>query len=133
MVTFDGVRYDCQGQGDFVLVKGTSGLQIQAKFTKPSENWDVTLTTGVARKADKDAPTIALTVTEENEVANVSLFVNGTYHPRSDWYEDEYYKVIKSDRTCFVLVKASNITVRAQLEFFGLPYLNAFVSLPRVP
>jgi len=50
MATFDGLGYDCQGEGEFVLVKDLvagSSLEIQARFRPPSSNSRVTVTTGV--------------------------------------------------------------------------------------
>ena len=39
IVTYDGLRYSCQGQGDHILAKSLdSGFELQGKFKKPFDN-----------------------------------------------------------------------------------------------
>jgi VCBS repeat-containing protein len=51
--TFDGLRYDFQGKGDFILVKALdSDLEVQVRQTTWSQNTATTLNTGLATVVD---------------------------------------------------------------------------------
>jgi len=67
-VTFDNLKYDCQGQGEFVIAmsKGSDPLAIHGRFVKRfSHKAKPTVTGSLAIKVLEDVPTIHVTVPDE--------------------------------------------------------------------
>jgi hypothetical protein len=122
LVTFDGLSYDCQGHGDFVLIKGSSGLQVQARFEKPSPLQTFSFARGIATRSDAAASVIQISLNSANAL---ELLVNGTKTNVAAGYEDEHYRVAPSANRIFM--KASNVTVGVQNYWAAL---NVYVSLP---
>jgi hypothetical protein len=81
LVTFNGLKYDCQGQGEFTLMKSLNDMmeskfELQARFEKFSTK-TVTVTRSIAVK-EEGAPTIQLNVPAAyDKQCPVSLFVDG--------------------------------------------------------
>jgi von Willebrand factor type D domain len=131
-VTSDGLRHSCQAQGDFVLLKAPSGLQIQAQFTKKSDL--VSLVTGIAMRGDSSAHTIAdvvATDAEGNEGKPTTLLVDGTRRNNTNYYEDDYYRVRITGNRHDLTMKATNVTVRAEFWNPGFRHLDVHVVLPQ--
>ena len=81
MVTFDGVKYDCQGEGEFTLMKtvdlGSNGrpkFEVQGRFASLDRR-RITVTRGLAVR-DEGTPTIQLSVPSRyDKQCPVDLFV----------------------------------------------------------
>lgn len=82
IVTFDGVKYDCQGEGEFTLIKsldgdGGSKFEIQGRFVRFQSNRRVTVTRGVAIK-DEGVPTVQIDVPDSyDKQCPIDLYVGG--------------------------------------------------------
>jgi glutaredoxin-related protein len=130
MVTFDGLRYSCQAKGDFILVKSSSGLQVQARFTQ--KNPQISLATGIAVSAGAAAPTIEISISQAGGL-DLELFVGGTKQNFSGGYEDEYYTVTTSESGGNrVYVKATKVAVHADVLLRSVfKHFSTTVSLPQ--
>jgi len=67
-VTFDNLKYDCQGHGEFVIAmsKGSDPLAIHGRFVRRfSSNPKPTVTSSVAIKVLDDVPTIQVSVPDQ--------------------------------------------------------------------
>eukprot|EP00178_Gracilaria_changii_P026532 TRINITY_DN816_c0_g1_i11.p1 TRINITY_DN816_c0_g1~~TRINITY_DN816_c0_g1_i11.p1 ORF type:complete len:1211 (-),score=140.56 TRINITY_DN816_c0_g1_i11:149-3781(-) len=81
--TFDGLSYDCQASGEFILVRSQSlGLEIQARYSGPSPQGSVTK--GLVWQ-QVGYPIVQMSITEvEGSLSTlvdrcpISLYVNGT-------------------------------------------------------
>jgi len=64
--SFDGVRYDCQGHGEFVIAKskGTDPLAIHGRFVRVRSSPKPTITKSLAIKVVDEVPTYQITVPE---------------------------------------------------------------------
>jgi hypothetical protein len=80
MVTFDGLKYDCQGEGEFTLVKSLnsnkeSKFEVQGRFAGFDKR-RITVTRALAIK-EEGAPTVQLAVPNAyDKQCPISLFVN---------------------------------------------------------
>jgi len=84
MVTFDGLSYDCQGGGDFILSKSlNSSLMVQGRFTKIGS---VSVFTGVAASLGSNISTIRLFYGQDDQL---QLMVNNTYMDPNTIYRDD--------------------------------------------
>jgi len=81
MTTFDGLKYDCQGAGEFVIAKSLdSGFEVRGRFQHLEGGSRVTVTRGVAfNTGGVDEPTISLTVRDEVGIntCDYTMYVNG--------------------------------------------------------
>jgi len=71
--TFGGLRYDCQGEGEFVIAKSESGLMIQGRFMPGFTTRHVTATRSVvftSDSTDSSVPTIQVSVPESQDGEN---------------------------------------------------------------
>ena len=70
LTTFDGLRYDCQGAGEFVLAKssGADPLLITGRFVRStSPQRTVTIGRAVGVKVDENVPTIQVSTQERGQ------------------------------------------------------------------
>lgn len=83
IVTFDGLKYDCQGEGEFVLLSSLdSSFEVQGRFESASESKRVAVTRSfVVHTGDEDVPTIQLSVPDEIvSGCPIELLVDGVSH-----------------------------------------------------
>lgn len=83
IVTFDGLKYDCQGEGEFVLLSSLdSGFEVQGRFESFSESQRVAVTRSfVVQTGDEDVPSIQISVPDEiTQECTIELFVDGVAH-----------------------------------------------------
>jgi von Willebrand factor type D domain len=79
--TFSGFKYDCQGEGEFTIMKSinanmVSKFEVQGRFASFDQR-KITVTRALAIK-EEDLPSIQLTVPNSyNNQCPISLFVNG--------------------------------------------------------
>lgn len=126
LFTFDGLRYSCQGNGDFVLFRASSGLECHVRFKSKSDL--VTLASGVALSAGDGAPTIELTIDADDSLV---LLVNGAEVEHLFGYDDEYYRVLTSSIDNSIFVKAAGVTVHADVRLpSSFPHFNVRAVLP---
>lgn len=129
MFTFDGLRYSCQAKGDFVLVQSSSGMQIHARFKKQRDL--VSFATGLAVRSQLMAPRIELRIPESGGL-KLELLVNGVHRNFTNGYEDEFYKVVTSTTENIVLVKATNVSIYADVRLpSSFTHFSIDVSLPQ--
>ena len=145
-VTFDNFEYDCQGVGDFVLVRALNGtFDVQARFTASSDKLVSTIS-AVAIAEGAQAPKIELILpdTPSSETSTVSgcpldLYVNGERRNiLSGSGQDDAVQVNVSDNRVNVAYPSSGatVTITAMHSSSGLSsskngcYLNTFVCLP---
>lgn len=82
MVTFDGLKYDCQGEGEFKLLTSLdSSFEIQGRFARFRATKRITVTKGlVIDSGEAGTPTIQLDLPAEyNGECSVDLYVNKLY------------------------------------------------------
>jgi len=68
MKTFDGLKYDCQGEGEFHVVRSLdSDFQLQGRFIKFNDKRRPTVTNSVAFDTGDGEPVIQITVPKSND------------------------------------------------------------------
>ncbi len=72
LTTFDGLRYDFQGAGEFVLTKGGPGFEVQTRQQAMTHSTTVALTTALAMEVAGDK--VEVDITPDGMV----LVINGT-------------------------------------------------------
>jgi von Willebrand factor type D domain len=79
LVTFDGLAYDCQAEGEMILTKtlGSDLLEVQGRFTPWGSHSYVTVTTGLVIKV-RGLPKIQVSLDAES---SMRFLVNGTEAP----------------------------------------------------
>jgi len=130
MTTFDGLRYDCQGRGEFVLV-AAGNTTVQARFKKRGR---VAVTSGVAITEGPESTKVEISLGVES--GGPVLVVSGAViSPPSLGYEDSNVIVVSisgSDSGPFrITYKSSTLSIFVRTyPSFGR-YLNLNVGLPR--
>lgn len=129
MTTFDGLRYDCQGRGEFILAKAGDAV-IQARFKKRGR---VAVTSGFAISEGPNSTVVEISVPVDT--GGPVLVVNGAViNPPSLGYEDSSVLVLSttgSDSGPFrVIFKASELSVFARIYSSFGRYMNLNVGLP---
>ncbi|CAJ1948239.1 unnamed protein product [Cylindrotheca closterium] len=128
LVTFDNIRYSCQGKGDFVLFRlATSGLQIQTRFERLDQF--VSLATGFAGTTGFSGHTIEISI-PQTYAGKIDLFVDGSKLELGAGYDDDQFRVTVSGRTHTVFFKASKLSVVADFILIGVPHLEVNVRVP---
>jgi len=80
LVTFDGLKYDCQGEGEFVLLSSLdSSFEIQGRFESAASSKRVAVTRSyVVNTGDEDVPTIQIVVPNNTtQGCSIDMFVDG--------------------------------------------------------
>jgi len=81
ITTFDGIKYDCQGDGEFVLAKAVdpeSSFEIQARFESIGKERMVSITKAVSISTGVDGePDVDIFTKEENGECILYYFVDG--------------------------------------------------------
>jgi von Willebrand factor type D domain len=88
VVTFDGLKYDCQGEGEFVLLSSLdSSFSVQGRFVGAAAGKKASVTRGyVVQTGDEGVPKIQLSVPDEmTNGCPIELMVDGVPH---DIYND---------------------------------------------
>lgn len=84
LVTFDGLKYDCQGEGEFTLIKSLeSTFQVQGRFESAAEaSQRVAVTRSfVVQTGDENVPKIQLNVPSNmSQGCIIDLFVDDVLH-----------------------------------------------------
>ncbi|CAB9526146.1 sushi domain containing 2 [Seminavis robusta] len=102
MKTFDGLKYDCQGAGEFHVLKSlNSTFELQARFEKFNREWkknrpQPTVTTSVAFDTGDGEPLIQVSVPETSENGCTPfVYVNGILKDASELaaLEDDFVQV----------------------------------------
>jgi hypothetical protein len=99
MTTFDGLKYDCQGKGEFVIVKsqGEDPLEIHSRFvTETRWKGAPSVARSVAIKVDEDVPTLQVSVPDDWDASTGCPYsynldgddVNANAIP--DYFKNEY-------------------------------------------
>mmetsp|Transcript_8635 Transcript_8635/g.12527 ORF Transcript_8635/g.12527 Transcript_8635/m.12527 type:complete len:1446 (+) Transcript_8635:58-4395(+) len=129
MTTFDGLRYDCQGRGEFILAMAGDAV-IQARFKKRGR---VAVTSGFAISEGPSSAVVEISVPVDT--SGPVLVVNGAViNPPSLGYEDSSVLVLSTtgaDTGPFsVFFKASELSVFARIYSTFGRYMNLNVGLP---
>ena len=127
MTTFDGLRYDCQGRGDFILTKAGDAV-VQGRFKKSGR---VALTVGVACSEGPESTVVEVSIPEDG--GSPVLVVGGALiSPSSLGFEDSSVIVTPNARgagSFRITFKTSGLSVLAQTYS---TYMNVAVGLPQV-
>ncbi len=125
LVTFDNLRYDCQGKGEFVLLKSyLSDMQVQGRFeqiTRRSVSW----TTGVAMSGGTGTPKVQLSFPEGEQI--LQLLVDGNWVDPSNKYEDSSVRVTSRNNEFEVFYTFSELYVTVSKRG---RYIDVTVKLP---
>lgn len=126
MTTFGGLRYDCQGRGDFILTK-SGDMQGQGRFKKRGR---VALTTAVIDTDSLDSTIVEITIPEQG--GGPLLRIDGALQANpSIGFENDF--VVVTDLRGLgtgpfrIVYKATTLIVYAQTYS---SYMNARVGLP---
>ena len=140
MVTFDGLKYDCQGEGEFTLVKSLdSNFEVQARFENAMASKRVAVTRSFAvNTGEEGVPKIQIEVpANTTEGCPVDMFVDGvmrdieTDGTASDMVQVNILGVAGSQRIT-IYYPASGLHFTSLLtssETYGC-YLSSSVCLP---
>ncbi len=141
LTTFDNLKYDCQGQGEFVLVRSLEGrFEVQARFSALDHDDRTSKITAVAISQGLDTPVVQLSLpenpsetTEKVDVCLLDLWVDGTQrsiHEGSG--QDKAVEVTVSGKRVNLLYKSSGaaVTVDVMSSSTFECFLNTFVCLP---
>jgi von Willebrand factor type D domain len=86
IITFDNLRYDCQGEGEFYMLQSLdSGLVLQTRFKKI--NSYVSVTRGFVAKVSDTSPVVQLTMPENN--GPPILYIDSVVRNASQSFEDD--------------------------------------------
>jgi hypothetical protein len=130
MTTFDGLKYDCQGEGDFVLSKSLdSDFEFQGRFEKvPGKS--VTTTQGVVLNTGFEGePKVEVSYTK---TCDLTYFINGAEvvledDPATGHDKLEFYA--SGNERDFIF--ASGVTLKVTLRsYVGDCLLNSYICLP---
>lgn len=118
--TFDSLRYSCQGKGDFVLLKASSGLQAHVRFRRGVASKFVSYPSAIAVNAGGDAPTVQLaTALSMGNPFQLSLLIDGIPADIRSGYEDENYIVKSASGGKYnIFVKSSNVSFLIKVRGF---------------
>jgi surface protein len=141
IVTFDNLEYDCQGDGEFILVRATDGsLEIQARFETLSSTPQVSLTKA-AVFAVQGQPTVEIGVantfvtpeTTSFGGCPIDLYIDGTLRNLlSGSGQDNSVVVSTIGSSVNIVYQQSGLTATISFVsslFFGC-YMNVFICLP---
>lgn len=134
LVTFDGLSYDCQVRGEYVLAKSGT-MQVQGRF-EHDFRWSsfVTRTTAVAVTDGPGTPTLQLEL--ESTTGAPALYVDGNWiNVTVEGFEDDRVRVLSpafNDNAFHATYKASGLVVHAQVAgpYLDVIYLDVIVGLP---
>lgn len=115
--TFDGLKYDCQAEGEVILAKSLiTRRQVQARYKHMSSNKAISVATGVAIQDEGDTPLIEVSIaslreTVGNKMGDGSLlfYVNREQKDLSQGYEDEKVVVKTVNSKIIVTYKVSGM------------------------
>ena len=131
LVTFDGLRYSCQGRGEFILLETASGVKIQSRHDKQEKGDFVSLATGVVVSGGNDTPTVQISLPDSNS-SNPEVFIdsNATNVVAFE-YEDVDLRVTKVGSTFEIFYKTLGFIVFADfISSNDFPHLDIRVALP---
>ena len=127
MTTFDGLRYDCQGRGEFILTKAGDAV-VQGRFKKRGR---VALTVGVATTEGTGSTEVEVSIPEDGG-APVLVVGGAVISPNSLGFEDNSVIVttnVRGANSFRITYKTSGLSILAQ-TFSS--YMNVVVGLPQV-
>ena len=140
VVTFDNLKYDCHGKGEFVLVRATDqSFEVQGRFTELHDA-PVSRILAVAISEEAETPVIQLSFPENPSVETgkvgvcpLDLYVDGIRrNVLSGSGQDHAVEVTVSNGRVDVLYESSGAVVSVDVmasSAYGC-YLNVFVGLP---
>ena len=127
MSTFDQIHYDCQGIGEFILLKSTkTQRQIQARLKQKSGK-TVSIIQGLVVQDEGDTPKVQVAVANSDSISQVvggcsmQLFVDGVQHSFDEFnangfnYEDKGATVKVEGSTVVINYQESGLEVTAEI------------------
>lgn len=136
LATFDGLRYDCQGVGEFTLSKSLdSQMEVQGRFSEVGGRF-VSLTRGIVAKESNASPVVqvslAVNPSTEATVVNgcpVELYVDGNPEDLSSGYSQDGVTVALTGSNVLVSFVASGMEVKIKVwSLFGCNFsVNVFL------
>jgi len=136
-LTFDGLKYDCHGEGEFILVQSrTTRREIQARYQHVSSNKAASIATGFVVQDEGDTPRVQVSIPFLNstvgEVMNdrckLELFVDGLKRNFEDGSgQEDKVNIIKKDNDVWIKYLESEMTVK--IRYFQC-HVSICVHLP---
>jgi hypothetical protein len=141
LTTFDNLKYDCQGEGEFILVHSLDGrFEVQARFSALDHDDRTSKITAVAISEGVGTPVVQLSIpenpsatTEKVDVCLLDLWVNGTHRSIYEGSgQDDAVEVTVSGKRVNLLYKSTGaaVTVDIMSSSTFQCFLNTFVCLP---
>lgn len=127
IVTFDNLRYDCQGRGEFILAQSIdSGMRIHGLFEQYNNNAHVTVATGVAITAGAGTPIVQLTIPKGEQTLELCID-RGPCFDASTGYEDGDVRVTSESGTSRILYTLTELYV---IVSHSRTFINIVAKLP---
>ena len=123
--SFDGNRYDCQGEGEFILVKSKkTQRQVQGRFEHMSTNRAISIGKGVAIQDEGNTPRVQLNMAtlktslgEKFGSGKVQFFVDGEQRELANGSgKDDQVKVTTKGSVITVFYVVSEMKVTATIK-----------------
>jgi hypothetical protein len=141
VTTFDNLKYDCQGEGEFVLVHSLDGrFEVQARFSALDHDDRTSKITAVAISEGVSTTVVQLSIpektsatTEKVDVCLLDLWVNGTHRSIYEGVgQDDVVDVTVSGKRVNILYKSTGAAVTVDIMSSSTfeCFLNTFVCLP---
>lgn len=137
VLTFDGLKYDCHGEGDFTLLQSNvTARQIQGRLEHVSGNKAASITKGITIRDEGDSPVVQVSIPFSNtssgkdmgDGCKLQLFVDGQELPVEKGVRgNDRVKVVhrKND----VWVKFPKTKFSAKIRYFQC-YLSICANVP---
>lgn len=81
VLTFDGLKYECHGEGDFILLRSKTGREVQAHYEHMAFNKAASIAKAIAIRDGHDSPIVQLSIpfsdsSSGDDPKDLQLFVN---------------------------------------------------------
>lgn len=136
-MTFDGLKYDCHGEGEYVLLQSNAtAREIQARFEHVAGNMAFSVAKGFAIKDEGDTPLVQISVPFLNETTGtqmgdgckLQMFVDGEERDLKDG-SGQNDKVLVTHKENDVWVKYVESQFSVKVRYFQC-YVSICVNLP---
>ena len=112
VLTFDGLKYDCQGGGDFILSKSMdSDFELQGRFYQQPGSNGGTVTDGAVLNTGKAGePIIEVEATDESGQCVIKYTINGVEHNFGATEEVDGVQFFRRDKERYMYFPGSDVS-----------------------
>lgn len=137
IVTFDGLKYDCQGEGEFVLAKSkVTQREVQVRYEHQKDNRAVSFGKAVVIQDEGETPRVQLSITELQETlgndmgdgCKLQLFIDSTLKDLEKGFEDKHLVIDTADKK-HMTVRYKETGMEATINYFRCR-INVNLKLP---